>query len=65
MRTISVVASPDGSVKVEANGFVGTGCKAITEALEKRLGGTVTSAKDKAELYIVEQQNVQTQTQGW
>jgi hypothetical protein len=37
-KTIIVVVKPDGSVKVEAQGFTGTGCQAATRAIEEALG---------------------------
>ena len=43
--------SPDGTeTRVEASGFVGSECKAVTEAIEKALG-TVTQQKTKPEFH--------------
>lgn len=38
MKSIEVIVSPEGDVKIEAIGFFGQMCKKATEALEKALG---------------------------
>jgi hypothetical protein len=39
---IVVTISPAGETQVEVKGVKGTGCKALTDALEKSLGGVVS-----------------------
>jgi hypothetical protein len=57
-RIITIKATKEGGLKVEALGFKGQGCKAITEAIGAVLGqqgeGTI-----KAEYFEPEQQNNQ------
>jgi hypothetical protein len=38
LKTIEVIVSPKGETKIETKGFVGSACKAASEALEKALG---------------------------
>lgn len=38
MRTIKILAKPDGAVTVEAEGFSGGACLKATEEIEKALG---------------------------
>ncbi|MEI6716059.1 MAG: DUF2997 domain-containing protein [Verrucomicrobiota bacterium] len=47
-RTITVTATEEGEIVVEANGFKGKGCQTATEAIEAALG-IVTARKKKAE----------------
>lgn len=47
MKTIEVIVSPDGEVKIEAVGFSGSSCTKATEALEKALGVTKSKTKKK------------------
>ena len=42
----------DGTVRIEAEGFVGGECKDATEAFRKALGGVTLSDKDKPEIYL-------------
>ena len=37
-RTIEIMVSPTGEIRIEAVGFVGTSCQAATKALEEALG---------------------------
>jgi hypothetical protein len=37
-RTIEIVVSPTGEIRIEAVGFVGSSCKEATKALEEALG---------------------------
>ena len=37
-RTIEIVVSPTGEIRIEAVGFSGSGCKEATKALEEALG---------------------------
>jgi hypothetical protein len=47
-RTIEITVSPTGEIHIEAVGFVGSSCKAATQALEKALG-TVERTRTKPE----------------
>ena len=38
MKTIDVIVSPDGSSRVETNGFTGSDCRQASEFLEQALG---------------------------
>ena len=42
---ITVDITPDGEVKIEVNGVVGSGCAALTKALEDSLGVTTSDEK--------------------
>lgn len=42
----------DGTVTVEVDGVKGPICKDITEAIQRRLGGTVLESQDKPEMYM-------------
>ena len=37
-RTIEITVKPDGSTSLETKGFVGNGCRAASEFLERALG---------------------------
>lgn len=50
MESVIVTVKADGSVKVEAQGVKGSGCKALTKAIEDSLG-VVTSDVKKPEFY--------------
>jgi hypothetical protein len=39
-RTIEVMVSPAGEIRIEAVGFVGTSCQEATKALQQALGTT-------------------------
>lgn len=45
MQQILVDISPEGEVKVQAEGVTGSGCKELTKALEQALGKTVSDQK--------------------
>jgi len=47
---VIVTISPTGKVQVEADGVVGSGCEALTQAMQEGLGETVESQK-KPEYY--------------
>jgi hypothetical protein len=51
MPEIIVDITPAGSVKIDANGFVGEGCAAATEKLELVLGGGQKKQDKKPEYY--------------
>ena len=58
-RTIEIVVSPTGEIRIEAVGFVGSSCKEATKALEEALG-TMTASQTKPEYH---QQNRRTHQQ--
>jgi len=43
VQEITVLVKPDGSVKLEVRGVKGQKCLALTESIEKALGGQVES----------------------
>ena len=45
MQTVIVNIDADGEVKVEAQGVVGSGCAALTKAIEQSLGATTGDVK--------------------
>jgi hypothetical protein len=49
-QIVEVTVGVDGSVTVEAKGVVGSGCKALTAAIEKAIG-TVTEDVKKPEFH--------------
>lgn len=52
MSTITVEVSAAGTVKIDAEGFTGTGCAAATEQIEIALGGGASKKrKEKPEFY--------------
>ena len=38
MKTITLTANPDGTVKIETTGYAGSECQQATKELEKMLG---------------------------
>ena len=48
MKTITIECLPDGGVKIETTGFVGTSCEAATKEIEKALGLVKTKTKKPA-----------------
>ncbi len=50
MKSIEIIITPSGSVRVEALDFVGPDCEAATAFLEQALG-EVTERHHKAEFY--------------
>lgn len=57
---IIVQITPDGEVEIEVNGVVGSGCAALTKALEESLGIT-TSDEKKAEFHRREVQHARSE----
>jgi hypothetical protein len=53
MRYLTIEVDEDANVTVEAHGFKGKGCLAVTEAIEKGLGSS-TKRMNKAEFYQTE-----------
>lgn len=65
-KQVIITAYPDGTVKIEAEGYVGAACKAATEKIEAALGGTVLQAHDKPEMFQAQQvQEQKASTSGW
>jgi hypothetical protein len=50
-ETITVDISPEGNVKIDAQGFQGTACSTATHELELVLGGGTAKRKEKPEYY--------------
>ena len=42
MKTIDVIVAPDGSSRVETNGFTGSDCRQASEFLRQALGSPTT-----------------------
>ena len=49
-RTIEIIVSSAGEIRIEAVGFIGTSCKEATQALEEALG-TVELSQPKPEYH--------------
>ncbi len=60
MKVIQVVVSPDGSTKVETNGFAGGSCRQASEFLENALG-TRQSERLKSEFHQNNPSNINEQ----
>lgn len=60
MKVIQVVVSPDGSTKVETNGFAGDSCRQTSEFLEHALG-TRQSERLKSEFHQNNSSNINEQ----
>jgi hypothetical protein len=50
MQQVIVTVDEMGEITVESKGVIGSGCKALTEAIEKALGETTGDVK-KPEFY--------------
>ena len=50
MKTIDVIVAPDGSSRVQTNGFTGPQCKEASRFLEQALG-TIQSEQLTADFY--------------
>ncbi|HBJ38588.1 MAG TPA: hypothetical protein DDZ51_28325 [Planctomycetaceae bacterium] len=50
MKTIDVIVAPDGSSRIQTNGFTGSQCKEASRFLEQALG-TVQSEQLTADFY--------------
>lgn len=55
------ISTNSAQVKVEAEGFNGVGCKAVTEAFQKAIGSVVETV-DKPEMYVPDQEQYVDQT---
>lgn len=53
MKTIDVIVAPDGSSRVQTNGFTGSQCKEASRFLEQALG-SIESEQLTADFYRVE-----------
>ncbi len=51
MKTIEVIVSPDGSSRVETNGYSGSDCRQASEFLEQALGSR-QSERTKSEFFV-------------
>lgn len=51
MKTIDVVVSPTGQVRVQTHGFTGASCRAASQSLEQLLG-TMTEEQLTPEYFI-------------
>ncbi|KLU02258.1 hypothetical protein RISK_005324 [Rhodopirellula islandica] len=60
MKIIQVVVSPDGTTKVETNGFSGSSCRQASEFLEHALGSR-QSERMKSEFHQSHESNLNTQ----
>jgi hypothetical protein len=59
IQEIDVLVKPDGTVKIEVRGVKGGKCLALTEDLEKLLGGAVKERIHTDEFYQNDQEQVQ------
>jgi hypothetical protein len=50
LKTIDVIVAPDGSSRVQTNGFTGSQCKEASRFLEQALG-TIQSEQLTADFY--------------
>ena len=50
-KRIEIVISSDGSVSIEAHGYVGAACEEATRAMERVLGMTKSVRESKPERY--------------
>ena len=62
METITITVSPVGAIKVDAQGFSGSGCTAATRAIEEALGSGSRSIKTE---YYAQEETTQQQVQRW
>lgn len=53
-KQVRVTIGPDGKVKFEADGFVGSSCEEATSFLEKAFAGKSVSRELKPEYYEVD-----------
>ena len=51
MKTIEIVVSPAGQVRVQTHGFTGSSCRGASQSLEQLLG-TVTEEQLTPEYFI-------------
>ena len=62
MKTIEVIVSPTGQVRVETKGFVGNECQAASRFIEQALGKRTTEQLTSE--FYQQQPNQQTLQQG-
>jgi len=61
-KTITLLISPEGKVKLETDGFIGSSCREASRFLEDALGtGTVERLKD--EYFLEENHHTQQEEQ--
>jgi hypothetical protein len=56
IQEIDVMVKPDGTIKIEVRGVKGEKCLALTEKLEKTLGGSIVDRTYTDEFYQNEQE---------
>lgn len=62
-REIEFTIKPDGSVEIDLQGFLGSGCSDVTDELVKALGKKVHQTK-KCDFYVATPVKKQTYTHG-
>ena len=62
---VEVTVGADGSVTVEAHGVKGSGCKALTEAIERAIGTTTADTKKPEFMQQAPAVAGRTQKAGW
>jgi hypothetical protein len=63
MHKLKIKIGKGGKTEVKVEGFSGSGCGALTKAIESALGTTVDDKKT-ADFYKIEEKNQQKQTLG-
>jgi len=63
MHKLKIKIGKGGKTEVKVEGFSGSGCGALTKAIESALGTTVDDKKN-ADYYKAEEKNQQKQTLG-
>lgn len=51
MKYVDIDVQPDGSLKLDAQGFKGPDCEKVTGEIEKALGGEVSNKTRKPEFF--------------
>jgi hypothetical protein len=59
IQEIDVIVRPDGTITIEVQGVKGEKCLAVTEKLEKLLGGSILDRTHTDEFYQTEQDQEQ------
>jgi hypothetical protein len=50
-KFIDIVIAPDGTMKIDTEGYQGQGCEAALKKLVKAMGGEIISSKRKDEYF--------------